>query len=223
MNLKDRILLFADEKKIKRADLYDCIGMTKSNFSGKAMESDLGSKVVAKILNNYPEIDPDWLLNGIGDMLRKNNQAISVAPNDNSDYYLVPLYSFDAAGSMDRSNSEVSTFSYIERYIPFTEARKGDFAMSVLGNSMQPIYPSGSIVLLREVLDWRNYFGYGDTFVLTLNDERRILKKILRSAMNPKTHILCVSINPEYPAEELARDSIYSVYKVIAHLIQDGF
>ena len=87
---------------------------------------------------------------------------------------------------------------------------------------MLPKYESGSILLLRPVDRWREYFGYGNCFVLLLEDGRRVLKQI-QKVNGDNEKVLCVSINEKYPAEELPKSMIVKVFKVIACLNNEGF
>ena len=42
-------------------------------YKGLSRKSDFGSATIAKILDSCPDISPDWLLLGRGEMLRKNS------------------------------------------------------------------------------------------------------------------------------------------------------
>ncbi len=57
-------------------DFYEKISVHPSTFSGKGLESALSSTTISDILNNYPELNSDWLLLGKGEMLRPSNQAV---------------------------------------------------------------------------------------------------------------------------------------------------
>lgn len=43
--------------------------MTTSNLRGDLLFSDPNARIIAKIIQNYPNISPQWLLLGKGDML----------------------------------------------------------------------------------------------------------------------------------------------------------
>ena len=141
--------------------------------------------------------------------------------DESPDYEMVAVWNFDAVGGS--SNEITDAPAYIERYVPFVGAHKDDMCVHVTGNSMIPTYSPGSLVLMREVPNWREYFGYGHNFVIFLNDGRRILKEVQRYAENPKDYVLCVSHNRDYPDEELPKSMIRNVYKVIMSLTNEGF
>jgi phage repressor protein C with HTH and peptisase S24 domain len=139
-------------------------------------------------------------------------------------YRLVPLINMDVVGGI-HSSSEISIYDpqYVVRNIPFVDAREGDICTSVTGTSMVPTCPPGSIVLLREVHNWQEYFGYGEIYCILLTDGRRILKEVQKFDENPKDFILCVSHNKDITPEELPRKMITGVWKVIATLTEAGF
>lgn len=140
-----------------------------------------------------------------------------------SGFTLVPIVHIDSVGGIHASNSIVGEPQYIEGYVPFTDAKDGDICIIQSGNSMTPTCPSGSLLLLRKVLNWREYFGFGSIFVIELSDGRRITKEVSRYDENPKDYIWCISHNPNVPDEELPKSMIVSVWKVIKIQIDKGW
>lgn len=151
------------------------------------------------------------------------NEKIKAIQAGLEGYRLVPVYNFDAVGGLHKGNEITDAPAFIEKYVPFAGAHTDDICVHVTGNSMIPTYSPGTLLLIRKVEGWREYFGYGHTFVLFLNDGRRILKEVCRYNENPKEYVLCVSHNKEYEPEELPKSMIVSVYKVIMALTNDGF
>lgn len=177
---------------------------------------------ILSTISNTFNVSLDWLETGEGNMLKGENLPNQDTEKEN--YQLVPLYNFDAVGGMNTSCDVIDSAAYVERHIPFSGAKSGDIAIHVTGNSMIPTYIPGSIVLVREVHNWREYFGYGNAFVIFLSDGRRILKTVQKSIENNKEYVLCTSINSaEYPEEELPRSMIVCVYKVVMSLTNEGF
>lgn len=68
--IKSRILQFIDYKGINKAFFFEKIGIASTNFRGEGARSDLGTDKIVKILTEFPEINPEWLLIGKGEMLR---------------------------------------------------------------------------------------------------------------------------------------------------------
>lgn len=218
MDVKDRIFLFLEKQNLSKAEFERRSNLSNgylNNFKGR-----LGAEKLEYILSAFPQLNRTWLLTGTGEML--NSEMVGVAV-PGSDYLLVPLINLDAVGGMHVSNAENDVAQYTLGLVPFPRAETGDVCMRVSGNSMIPTYPPGTILLLRAVPEWREYFGYGHTFVIGLKDGRRILKEVTRSEEDPKNKVLCVSHNKEFPAEELPKSMIVSVYKVIMSLTNEGY
>ena len=81
MTIKEKILSYLEATGKVKADFYKAIGASPSNFKGAGKNSALSSDKIAEILTLYPDLSPDWLLNGIGEMLRiPGSNNISVTP-----------------------------------------------------------------------------------------------------------------------------------------------
>ena len=139
------------------------------------------------------------------------------------DFSLVPLINIDSVGGMDSSNALASGDQFVERLIPFTGAQEGDRAIYQSGDSMTPTIPAGSILQIRKVDDWREYFGYGGIFVLWLKDNRRITKQVMKYTPDPQNYVTCHSFNPDAADEELPKNFIREVWKVIKVLTDRGW
>lgn len=195
--------------------IYDILNKKTKSFS---------VSIVDKIISCYPEIDKVWLLTGEGEMLKepiKNTPPTEEEPNAN--YRLVPIVHVDSVGGLHSNNAITDEPQYIEGYVPFVNAREGDKAIYESGNSMIPTIPPGSLIQIRKVESWRDYFGYGNIYVIELTDGRQVTKEVAKYEPDPKNYILCKSHNPDVADEELPRSMIVSVWKVINILINKGW
>ena len=68
--IKKRIVEYIENQLIKRGEFYQLTEISPSNFKGKGATSEIGGDKIAKILTSYPNLNPDWLLTGQGNMLR---------------------------------------------------------------------------------------------------------------------------------------------------------
>lgn len=181
---------------------------------------------VNKFMELAPQFNRSWLLTGEGEMLKPNridSEILDDRKKDFSDYGLVPLVNIDSVGGIHSDNAIIQSEQYVIKMMPFTEAREGDVAIMQSGNSMYPTIPSGSVLLIREVVDWREYFGYGNIYVLWLKDGRRITKEVRRYDADPKNYVWCVSYNPDVADEELPRSMIRGVWKVVKYIADFGW
>jgi len=81
--IKRRIIEFIENQKIKKEFFYKKIEISSSNFKGPAAKSELGGDIIGKIITFFPLLNPEWLLTGNGEMLKKNNNVGSVIEDEN--------------------------------------------------------------------------------------------------------------------------------------------
>lgn len=67
-NIKERVIQFIENKKIKKGEFFDKIGMTSANFRGDAKNTPLNSTAIENIISIFPEINLRWLMTGVGEM-----------------------------------------------------------------------------------------------------------------------------------------------------------
>ncbi|WP_103327983.1 helix-turn-helix domain-containing protein [Bacteroidetes bacterium endosymbiont of Geopemphigus sp.] len=70
-SVKRRILEYIDFKLIKKNDFLKKIKLSATNFHGKNAKSELGGDKIFEILRCFPEISPEWLITGRGNIIRK--------------------------------------------------------------------------------------------------------------------------------------------------------
>lgn len=88
-NIKERVLQLAEIQEDNKQNFFRKVGLKYSNFTGKSKKSSLSSNAVAEILLKYPNTNPDWLLLGKGDVLKKVEKA---KKEDKSDHtYLIKI------------------------------------------------------------------------------------------------------------------------------------
>jgi hypothetical protein len=219
--VKDRIIEFIQWRGLSRRAFSRMIGMPETFIS--SMKNGTSDENLNKIIEQFPELNKAWLLIGEGDMLKKPCKPEAPYEIQTSNYRLVPLINIDSVGGLHSENITTPSEQYLIKMIPFTEARDGDVAIIQSGNSMYPTIPPGSALLIREVVDWQQYFGYGGIFVLWLTDGRRITKEIRRYDADPKNYVWCVSYNSDVADEELPKSMIRGVWKVVKYIADFGW
>lgn len=206
--------------KIDRTEFSSRIGKDSPQWIADVLnpKKKVGiSKAIAeKICATYPELSLSYIMSGEGELLVDQKKPTPIKPDFKEEsYHLVPLVNIDSVGGLHSQNMITPSEEHIIKLIPFTEAREGDVAIIQSGNSMTPTIPPGSILLLRQVPEWREYLGYGNIFVLWLKDGRRVTKEIRRYDDDAKNYVWCVSHNPDVADEELPKSFIKGVWKVI--------
>ena len=225
-------------KRIKELALYKAssqrafalsLGVSTQVFANWVSRG-VGPATLLKICEVYPDVNFEWLSKGEGNMLlskNKDSQNTSDATDiniwDKNDYRLVPQINIDSVGGLHSGNAITDEPQYVVKMVPFVGARDGDVCITESGESMSPTIPPGALLLLRNVPDWREHFGYGNIFVIVLKDGRRITKEVQRYSENPKEYVLCHSHNPNVQDEELPKSMILAVWKVVKVLIDKGY
>ena len=83
----DRIEQFAEKQGIKIGALEKKIGASKGVLSRAiAQKTDIQSKWLSKLVENFPQIDANWLLTGEGSMYRDTTVMSGTAPPDRDKY-----------------------------------------------------------------------------------------------------------------------------------------
>lgn len=231
--LKSVIGLLKERRYIRnQQDFTERIGSDKSTVSQIVNgRTPIPNKMFAQIAQAFPMLNIDFILTGEGEML-KNDDVETLSGEEmakisegikSGRFRLVPLVNIDSVGGIHTDNSIDLSEQYIIKMMPFADAMHGDVAILQSGNSMYPTIPPGSALLIREVKDWREYFGYGNIFVLLLKDGRRITKEVRRYDEDPLNYVWCVSYNPDVADEELPKSMIRSVWKVVKYIADFGW
>lgn len=209
--VKGRLKAYLSANNITMAEFGRRIGVSSAYIT--SMRKSIQPDKVERIKEEFPDLDIDWLLTGVKD---DNSPPIKT-----SDTILIPVASPDSIGGT-RFNEEVNTEEYINGYLPFPTsiAHQGDVVIPIYGDSMEPTYKAGSMVLIREVELWREYLELGCTYVIGLVDDRRIIKTVM--AGSDAKHLLLVSINPAYQPQEIDKKIIRSVWRVIVSVRREA-
>lgn len=236
-NIKDRVLYLAENKEISKQDFFRKTGLKYSNFTGKSKESDLTSKSVAEILLKYPDVSPEWLLTGNGEMLR-SQEALAVKPPrveiiepikvegrslmpkvvvvDDEDNDRIPLVSVKAqAGYLEGYDDS----NYIEELPTYSvpDMRNGTYRMfQVSGFSMYPTLQDGSYVVGQFVEDWE-WLGDNRVCVVVTERDGVIVKRVTNRARE-KGFLYCKSDNRDYKHIKVMLEDVKEIWECKAHI-----
>lgn len=77
--VKQRILEFVESQGIKKMKFYEDVETSANSFTRTGMLRDIDGRTITKILEEYPQINAQWLMTGEGEMLVKNIKIDPVA------------------------------------------------------------------------------------------------------------------------------------------------
>lgn len=164
----------------------------------------LGKDVLVKILSKFPEVDANWLLMDLGEMLKHIN--------NNSSLTTKPRIPFTAAAGYITHAVEGVTEAQCEQIPVVPTFPNYDFTIIVKGDSMEPKIEGGDEVACKRV-DQTSFIQWGKVHVLD-TAQGIVIKRIYEDG----DKIKCVSYNSEYPPFSIDKSEIYSISLVVGLL-----
>lgn len=221
-NILAKIQQIASHEGITIGAMERSIGASKGVLSRAITNgTDIQSKWLLSIVENYPQYSAEWLLTGEGNMLKAEapcsgeaapegakSKKISgtkarKAEKDTQGIPLIPLSAMAGAFTSDISVMEYECEHYI---IP--DFKGADFIIRVKGDSMLPTYYSGDLVACQKISLQDIFFQWNKTYVLD-TDQGPLIKRVRRGTDD--NHILIVSDNASYEPFELDRAQLHAV------------
>lgn len=105
-NIKTRLILFAQHIGMNDKNFEASIGMPKCTL--RRMNSDVKANVISQAVRQYPQLSPDWLLTGDGQMLRSFRSHPSVINTT------APIQSNSSVIHTEPIQTEESATDYLE-------------------------------------------------------------------------------------------------------------
>lgn len=131
----------------------------------------------------------------------------------------VPFYEVDFTGGFTSPEmfSEVKP-SFVISSPSFAGA---DFACVLIGNSMSRRIKNGSVIGLKKIEEWWEYFPTNEIYAVVTKNWLRTVKIVKRSKKEGYIDLIPDPLpeynNPEYETETIRMDYVLGFYKVIAH------
>jgi hypothetical protein len=162
MNTIERIFKFIEYKGISTNEFSKKTGVSNGYFAKqKASNANIGSQIIEKIVNNYPEISIDWLIMGQGEMLRTGLiQEVKTQPHPDRSNEIISVYKDLLREKDDKIERQNKRIWDLERELKDCKKNLAEIqesisspplpAMSPYELSTQP-YPQGLIAAEPEV------------------------------------------------------------------------
>jgi len=153
----------------------------------------------------FPDVNPNWLLNGEGKMLKKDSND-----NNNINYHEVPMLPISAkAGRLSDFIVSVKETDCEKIIVPIKNV---DMAMNISGDSMAPEYPNGCRILLKKIKE-TDFIEWGRDYVLDTTNGP-VFKRLTQGSSGS---VKCISLNESsiYAPFEVPYSEIFGIYRVL--------
>ncbi len=163
-------------------------------------------EVVQKVICANANINPDWLINDIGEMYRHANieksnidksiVAIQDADNNEGEYKRIPLATPFAVAGFGNGDFAINNGDIKDYYVvPLFKDRKIDFMIEVSGASMYPKYNNGDVIACS-ILRKSRFIQWNKVHLIGTVEQGILVKRIRKGADDQ--HLLLVSDNKEF-------------------------
>lgn len=231
-NILDAFINIADNQNISITKLEQQLGASKGVLSRAiSKESDIQSKWIMKLVENYPQYNTQWILTGEGSMLKNQTSETNViaepitSGRKTSDpkhaIQRIPLFNLAATmGLVPKGNGDVEE-EYIIDYLSIPNLSSADGAIYAMGDSMSPYLNSGDIIAYKKIdVDMDNIF-FGEVYLLSIFiDEYSTYKtiKYLHKSEKGENYVRLVSANTDHQDKDVPLHKIAAMGLVRASI-----
>jgi len=218
-NIIKRIQEISYSEGISIGAIEKRIGASKGVLS-RAINNgtDIQSKWIEALVENYPQLNSEWLLTGHGSMIKpnivSNSPIIPLSKYKETTFpsFEIPLYNIDACAGLNKLFSDGGD---LIGQISIPNSPRCDGAVHVIGDSMYPLLKSGDIIAYRIVNDLLS-INYGEIYILQLlnNGDTSIVVKYIKRSDLGKDHVCLVSYNKEHDPKDIPLSWIQSIARV---------
>ena len=207
MTIQERILQVIENKEITPYRFCKDLGLSMGYLDKRG---SIGTDKYLKIIEYLPEINPEWLLTGEGEMLKSiTPEEMNLKPMADA----LPLVMPTAIGGYGNSAFNFTDRDVKEYYvIPKFKHKQVDFMIEVEGSSMYPKYNSGDVVACRIIKDSK-FIQWNKAHVVATREQGIIIKRIKPS--DNKDTLLMVSDNQSYDPFEVPKEEIEGLAIVV--------
>lgn len=204
-SMLERIKTFIDYKGISVRKFEIALGMSNGTIHNAISKgSSLSSQWLTKMMEIFPELNPNWLVTGKGQMLVEQSRT----PKNKTPYFNVDF----SGGFVELYNDQTQNPT---EYIQYKGLKEAQFWCNIKGHSMEPTICDGERIALKEMQP-SDPIHYGSIYAVVTADGLRTIKRIEKGSNT--NSLLLVADNKEYRSQEINKEGITHLFKVVAHL-----
>lgn len=201
---KERIVQFIDYKGISKQSFFKETGLKRGFLDADKLQTSIPDVFVATIIATYPELNPEWLITGVGEMLRNTFLLQQTAKEGGEivDFKNRPL---PLVTTEEVANNHTGSWLHKNRGFCLPNFTDVDFLFQVRGIAMYPRYNNGDIVVCR-LSDDKPVWQWNRIYVLKVSKREVFVRRVQQG--RDFDHILLVPENPEYQPVEIRVDQV---------------
>lgn len=210
--VKERLLEYLYHKRISQVEFTRMLGVS-STYVG-AMRRSISDEKMLKIRSLFPDLNPDWLLYGKGEMLKEENEKDALlAQLESQGVKMVPLVPVSAYGGGLQAYSEGVVRDDCEMVL--SQVNDAEMAIRVSGRSMEPNIPDGAFLFVRKIND-RSFIPWGNPMVIDTSNGTVV--KCIYPVHSDAGEIEARSYNPDFPPFRIPTDTVFGLYRILGIL-----
>jgi len=230
-----RIKQIALNEGITIGALERVIGASKGVLSRAiANGTDIQSKWLKAIVENYPQYSAQWILTGEGEMLRETSRPTAmtskapklISTNKSSEDTIeafteaikkapgaIPLVSEKAVGGFSNEHFSIKERDVLAYYVIPKFCHLGvDFMIEVIGDSMIPKFYPGDIIACS-IINQSRFIQWNKPHLIATREQGLIVKRIRKSDV--KNCLLAISDNHDYDPFDIPLDEIVGMARIV--------
>ncbi|TDP60085.1 S24 family peptidase [Flavobacterium dankookense] len=225
--VSERVGQYIEKKGISYYAFENSLGASRGSISKAVKEGkSIGSNVLENIIATYPDLNPVWLLSGVGEMFVTNEEIVAnksietfrLKTDRNLENQQIPLYDIEAVAGLVPLFQDTNAQKPID-HISIPHLPKCDGAVYITGDSMYPLLKSGDIVLYKEVNDIKNEIFWGEMYLLSIDmsDEEYVTVKYIQKS-EQQGYVKLVSQNKHHQDKDVELSKIKALALVKASI-----
>lgn len=209
----------AESEGIKITQLESKIGASKGVLSRAINNnSDVQSKWLMSLVENYPNYNLDWLLMDKGNKYADEKSKVN---EPNVPYSIsnlgVPYYDIDfTAGFLEIENNQQTK---PDHYVTHPFFQGCDYIVRASGQSMAKIIKHGDAIGLVEIKNWNEFIPLGEIYAIVTKNHFRMIKIITKGEDKSSFTLISKPMDgkkEEFPPQQIKKEQILSIFRVQA-------
>lgn len=222
--VKERLSAYLEYKGVSKSEFGRTIGVSSAYVS--SMRKSIQPDKLALMAVAYTDLNTDWLLTGIGEMLKSDEESnVELLGRAHSpimeDTVEVRFFDVNPTATFQDFCESASEAYDTTRIIPLRGERLDDSycVFEIHGDSMAPTVLSHSRILCKNIPPQQ--WHHADGVIVIAYASKVVLKRVKHNDLDGGNLLTLTSDNPDYGSEVVQLADIHCIYKAKRIVSQD--